>query len=775
LEWQTLLATDSPEMGVDRFAELLRSAEELDQKELEQLDALTRLANSFDVSRSESAALTKVSEDLIARIARTTDELKKVEILLAEASAALSTSQRGATQEQQRAVVLSRAVTAASQLSDAQDQLAACQVQFRQSDLTIEEIQARLSRLRRELETSVALRAERRAFAEAVRLARKRVQISTSLRNVGTEISRLVPLAAALNASDLRTSRQAQVTAAAKATDEVTRLSAELELYDQRLQALSEAVSTIAKHLSHDDTRCPVCATHFSPGRLLELANAEISNDGTPAVELATAIIEARTNADALTRAVGETDRKIVEYDQLVATLTEHRAREESLRQDLVDAGGAATGEYDDTETLRFQQELDSLDQKLLVSQSPEGLQTLAAEAEAALNAEGARRASLERDRKSASDAAAASRALLLQHPELWSGEHGLLVDRSKEQGEAQQRAAAIGAQLADAQRRVGEARNTRDSLQQIAASDAATLESTNAKLDEIVADREVMTRKWAQAGQSGEPNMARVVQYRTRLEERTTGVAPLRTEYARLVSGYRTWLGDQALRELERQISEILASQALTAESAVVEHLEKRVAGAQKSLELAQVARNRMEQIGRLMQDKAETFTGDVLAPLNVTIQRFARTLMTWSDASIIYRAEHHTTRSELRPRIIRKELDGSTTQLEMNPNLYFSEGQLSALSVSGLLAASTTFAWSRWRGLLLDDPLQHNDVIHASAFMDLLRQMVRELKYQVILSTHDSAEADFLMRKCRSAGIPYVVHELIPRGEDGLVTAVA
>lgn len=149
---------------------------------------------------------------------------------------------------------------------------------------------------------------------------------------------------------------------------------------------------------------------------------------------------------------------------------------------------------------------------------------------------------------------------------------------------------------------------------------------------------------------------------------------------------------------------------------------------------------------------------------PLNATIQRFARTLMTWADASIIYRAEHHVTRSELRPGIVRSEADGSVTQLEMNPNLYFSEGQLSALSVAALLAASTTFGWSRWRGLLLDDPLQHNDVIHASAFMDLLRQMVRKLGYQVILSTHDSSEAEFLGRKCRSAGIPYHVHELVP-----------
>lgn len=130
----------------------------------------------------------------------------------------------------------------------------------------------------------------------------------------------------------------------------------------------------------------------------------------------------------------------------------------------------------------------------------------------------------------------------------------------------------------------------------------------------------------------------------------------------------------------------------------------------------------------------------------------------MTWSDSSIIYRAEYDAIRSELRSAIIHTDIDGATNKLEINPNYFFSEGQHSALSVSALLAASTTFSWSRWRGLLLDHPLQHNDIIHASAFMDLLRQMVRELGYQIILSTHDRSDAEFLARKCRSAGFSLI-----------------
>ena len=176
-----------------------------------------------------------------------------------------------------------------------------------------------------------------------------------------------------------------------------------------------------------------------------------------------------------------------------------------------------------------------------------------------------------------------------------------------------------------------------------------------------------------------------------------------------------------------------------------------------------------------RRCRPSADSYAEKVLEPLNDTIQRFSRALMTWSDEAIIYKAEHQAMRSELRPKAIRTGPNGEHVELNINPNKYFSEGQLSALSVSALLAASTSFRWSPWRALLMDDPLQHNDVIHASAFMDQMRQLVRLLNYQVIMSTHDSAEADFLVRKCRSANIPCQVHELTPSGDDGLVSQAA
>ena len=104
------------------------------------------------------------------------------------------------------------------------------------------------------------------------------------------------------------------------------------------------------------------------------------------------------------------------------------------------------------------------------------------------------------------------------------------------------------------------------------------------------------------------------------------------------------------------------------------------------------------------------------------------------------------------------------------IDPALVHSEGQMAALGVSMLAAASLTYPWSRWRALILDDPLQHNDAIHASAFADLMGNIVRDHRYQLLLSTHDVAQAEFLRRKFESRGIPCALLNLLGTGRDGV-----
>ncbi len=83
-------------------------------------------------------------------------------------------------------------------------------------------------------------------------------------------------------------------------------------------------------------------------------------------------------------------------------------------------------------------------------------------------------------------------------------------------------------------------------------------------------------------------------------------------------------------------------------------------------------------------------------------------------------------------------------------------SEAQITDLQLTFLLALAQNYQWMPWRALLLDDPTQHHDLVHASAVFDLLRDYVAEKNFQVLLATHDYVQAKFFMRKLQNDGIP-------------------
>lgn len=774
LNWTMPEPLATPEALLENFATLLRGVERHNTLDAEVTADLAWIAAAFDEAGAEAATLRSIAPDIEQRRAAAVERLTEAEATLARASTGLATTERHTAQAQAGLQTLVRIRTAIHHLEEAISAQTEAAMRLEWSAAESGKVQVEIDALRQELAGVSKQRVDRRGLADRVTLARRRAEISAKLTLSRAEIDRLAPLLARWHSAELRSQRieLTQRNTASQAL--ISRITSDLQVQDDRVQAIAQAVAAIAHQLGHDDTTCPVCASEFAPGRLIELANRQVATDPRPVTELATALSDAHMKGEELRRQIAELDRRIIELEQLQATVTTLRARENELRQQLVEAGGSADGAYDESEATLLEQELAALDAKL-AAKAPDQLAARIDEAEAVLKAEAVKRVPLQRARDTASEDVEAARAILRQYGELWSEEKGLLADLDDEQKRIEQNLNDLAGRIVADRTAVDDARLLRDRYRESAAREAEAQANSNARLDSLAETRAALVRRWLTVGQSGDPDVTRVTQHRARVAERIAQIEPIRATQEKLVAGYRKWQSDELLRQLERKIVDVVQSESAASEIEVRRLLKGREEEAQTELELAQTARERIDKVGRQMQKRAESFADEVLVPLNATIQRFSRTLMTWSDASIIYRAEHHVTRSELRPGIVRSEADGSLTHLEMNPNLYFSEGQLSALSVAALLSASTTFGWSRWRGLLLDDPLQHNDVIHASAFMDLLRQMVRELEYQVILSTHDNAEAEFLGRKCRSAGIPFHVHELVPQGEAGLVSKVA
>jgi len=87
---------------------------------------------------------------------------------------------------------------------------------------------------------------------------------------------------------------------------------------------------------------------------------------------------------------------------------------------------------------------------------------------------------------------------------------------------------------------------------------------------------------------------------------------------------------------------------------------------------------------------------------------------------------------------------------------NIVASEAQITDLQFTFLLAMALNNQWTPWRGLLLDDPTQHHDLVHASSVFDLLRDYILDHQFQVLLATHDSVHAKFFLRKLQNDGIP-------------------
>ena len=81
----------------------------------------------------------------------------------------------------------------------------------------------------------------------------------------------------------------------------------------------------------------------------------------------------------------------------------------------------------------------------------------------------------------------------------------------------------------------------------------------------------------------------------------------------------------------MQRRIDQRVASRA--GAEAVTAELAQAVNEAQSRLERAERARARMESVVSTMQSTADDYAENVLQPLNETIRRFSRALMTQSD----------------------------------------------------------------------------------------------------------------------------------------------
>ena len=100
------------------------------------------------------------------------------------------------------------------------------------------------------------------------------------------------------------------------------------------------------------------------------------------------------------------------------------------------------------------------------------------------------------------------------------------------------------------------------------------------------------------------------------------------------------------------------------------------------------------------------------------------------------------YSIRGDVR-RFLRLQVGG-----DLNPQFLFSSGQRRAAGLAFLLSVNVSLAWSRWRSILLDDPVQHVDDYRAIHVAEVCAQLANEGR-QIICAVEDPSLADLLCRR--------------------------
>lgn len=251
-------------------------------------------------------------------------------------------------------------------------------------------------------------------------------------------------------------------------------------------------------------------------------------------------------------------------------------------------------------------------------------------------------------------------------------------------------------------------------------------------------ANRKVVDAKRAQAALN-----ARVSEQRTALEKRRIVLGSLNlgsdatrdqvADFSRVVS-----LELEAARHALRILGTIAQNRLLETGSAQLRDAQNRLSRAQDRAGRARAA----ETAASALHDAARRAGSETLdlrlervLPLMAELYSRLRPHPVWQDIE-------YSIRGDLRRFLSLQVGDG------LNPQFLFSSGQRRATGLAFLLSINLSLAWSRWRTILLDDPVQHVDDFRTVNLAEVLAQLVASGR-QVIVAVEDAALAELLARR--------------------------
>jgi len=186
------------------------------------------------------------------------------------------------------------------------------------------------------------------------------------------------------------------------------------------------------------------------------------------------------------------------------------------------------------------------------------------------------------------------------------------------------------------------------------------------------------------------------------------------------------------------RLIDTISLDRAIARASADQEIAKDRIARAEARLGRARLAETRAKAIyDATRRAAAETLDQrlDRVLPLMSELYKRLRPHPVWSDIE-------YSVRGDVQ-RFLKLHVGGG-----VNPQFVFSSGQRRATGLAFLLSVNLSITWSRWRSILLDDPVQHVDDFRTVHLAEVLAHLCQSGR-QIVCAVEDGALADLMCRR--------------------------
>jgi DNA repair exonuclease SbcCD ATPase subunit len=508
-----------------------------------------------------------------------------------------------------------------------------------------------------------------------------------------------------------------------------------LSLESERVQSMAALVAALADQIRELDTACPVCSAAYHPGELARRAQAAAIVPGPAAQEIARLISDTTQELGRVFGQLSLARSRVEEVKTVVASRQRHEAERARLVQVLGpgDWTGGAVEELQ-AQVLDLSEEIEAADEinvrteRADFEEQKRRLALVSSDLQTQL-------ALVERELAALASDTAVGRLEADLRGELRAID--LEIDRTNTELNAAASEHGYATQLAEG------AADGMKRLRELRALAAKSLR------DETVRRDQARTHLTALLGEHSEDNLATVVQRQSgsfgRLLER---IALIREELGRV----------QQARDGDDDLALLRATYLPSTERPGLSELRQAITTQLEQSRAHRLAldalRKRLSQRARARRDVDKQLQGSALKPWNSLFRSVYTSMagslgetLEWTADRVDMR--YNEIESRVRPAVAGEPIPGWLA------GHYFSEGQLAALQISAMITASVLLPWSRWKALLLDDPLQHADVIKVGAFADMIRALSSDMKHQIIMTTHDRVQADFIAAKFVAGGL--------------------